>query len=106
MKRTNCKTRTYTALYDAEHDEQMMVDIVDDGEYFHAWIYAESNGIKNYMFGLNKSSEDSNTLTKAKKIILANLPQYIAIYWEDDDDLVLIRSLKDGTCPGYKIVAK
>lgn len=87
MKRANCKTRTYTALYDAEHDEQMMVDIVDDGECFNAWIYAKNKCHKSYMFGLPKNNPESQNWGDAKAIIMANVPDYLDSYWEDIDIL-------------------
>ena len=94
MKRVYNRTKTYEVCFDEEHGCSMLVDIVDDGECFHAWLYADGYGMKNYMFGLPKvqpaDPSYKGTLREAKEIVMANIenvPGYLRGYWDDNDIL-------------------
>ena len=48
---TMMKAKTKTTTYHVNHEPGFYVDIVKTGKMFHAWLYHEEYGIKEYMFG-------------------------------------------------------
>ncbi len=50
MKLTEIKTKTY------KYNDEYFVDIVDDGEYYNAWLYKEGYGAKSHIIGSPKES--------------------------------------------------
>ena len=95
MKRVYNRTKTYEVCYDSYHDCPVYVDIVDDGECFHVWLYCGNHGMKTYMFGLpheqpHMTEKWEGTLREAKRIVTANIenvPSYVRTYWEETDAL-------------------
>ena len=82
MKKSNYKIHTYEA------DNGFMVDIVDKGDAFEAWIYHKDYCVKDLMWGEPKENSRfekpfTQTLQGFKALVEANLEGYAAGYAEE-----------------------
>ena len=64
-------TEIKTITFNVNHEPGFYVDIVQDKTEFHAWLYHESIGIKEYMFGFAR--KDCKSKQEFIEIVEANL---------------------------------
>ena len=64
-------TEIKTITFHVNHEPGFYVDIVQDKAEFHAWLYHEDIGIKEYMFGFPR--KDCKSKQEFIEIVEANL---------------------------------
>lgn len=62
-----------------EMNNGFMIDIIENDETYHAWIYKKNMGVKDLMFGVRKEQQTKNEFIN---IVLNNLPEYEEAYLE------------------------
>ena len=115
MTKTNIKTTTYKVdqttvenffnlvkendpsinLYDSFESDMFMIDVVDDGITFSAYLYDSTHGTKMFIFGIEK--KDVKIEDDFAEIVENNLigEMYLAIYCEDETGEEVCEALKD-----------
>ena len=70
---------------------EFKIDIVDNGEYYEAWLYEEHICHKMFMFG---APVTQHTKEEFEKIVERSTSHYIRGWYEELDDLEEIAELK------------